>query len=77
MIIELKSDVQVRVPVDRLPTGSVEARYYTFRAGDKVNYSSEKSGGTHMTHRFTGNNLKWGFLQHSTVTLINDRPHWL
>ena len=77
MIIELKSDVQVRVPGDRLPRGSVAALFHTFRAGDKVNYSSEKSGGTHMIHRFTGNHLKWGFLQHSTVTLLQDRPFWL
>lgn len=76
MIIELTEDLQVRVPTEKLPLGSKEMVFHTFKAGTKGNYSSERRYGTHMIHRFCAQSLKYGFLTYICVTELRDPPSW-
>jgi hypothetical protein len=77
MIIELTEDIQVRVPEEKLPLGTKQSVFHTFKVGTKGNYSSENRDGTHRVHRFSANAGKYGILTFVCVTELRDPPSWL
>ena len=70
MMIELKTDVSVRIPDSD--------KFALIKAGSKANYSSSKSPGEVWTHRFsTWHRATNQILQYAETIQGNGSPSWL
>jgi hypothetical protein len=74
MIIELATDVQVRVPDERLPEGLRGPIFESIKKGTKVNYAADMKSGLHKFYVYTH---RYGILYYACTVEPTRYPEWV